>query len=330
MTQKELHQRILEAEKAGAEASALGEDVGTTNVGSAFGGFWDAGNSIDDFGSRIANAWDRFKNGATNTTNKEIADENLAYEKERAEVEDERYLDETAYNRAWAEEERAYNRALQQTLFDREDTAISRQASQLASLGINPASQNLQGLNAGSQVTSATEPTTSSRIANTPSNQFKMQDSGMLPILSSMLSLASTINGVKTGEYQRDALALQNDKQFLENLSRANELGINYNGYFHADSNKHYTKNGLYFSNDNTPLFDTPEFKSASYSAYRKQRMDSMPSWQYTLDSLGQDDVYKQAESALTRGANLFDKVFDKNENIKNFNPFTKLLNLFW
>ena len=108
-------------------------------------------------------------------TQRDINDQNIEFQKERNAIEDARYAEETAYNRAFAEEERAYNRAfaederkyqrnwaqdertyqrdwalnerdyqrsLQQTIFDREDTAIARQADALRAQGINPASQN--------------------------------------------------------------------------------------------------------------------------------------------------------------------------------------------
>lgn len=286
--------------------------------------------------SNPSGAWDEFKNGKTNTTNQAVAEQNLAFQKERANIEDQRYAEETAYNRTWAEDERQYNRALQQEIFNREDTALTRQAEQLSALGINPASQQLNGLGAGAQVSSAAAPSASGRMAETPQNSFRMQDQGMLPILSSMLSIADTVNGVKTGQYQRDALALQNDKQFLENLRLANGLGIKYNGLFDPESSGGYRnfKKQNYRLDYADPsigsLFESYNYKSASGSEWRKMRKDSMPSWQYTLDSLGQDDVYNQAEKALTRGAKLFDKVFDSSEHAKEWNPFNKLLNLFW
>lgn len=316
------------------------------------------GGAADAFGGETGiftnptKAWDNFKNGKTNEVNQEIAEENLDYQRERNEIEDARYEDETTYNRAFQEDERAYqrafaeeqrdyDRALQQQIFDREDTALERQASSLSKLGINPLSQNMSGLGAGQALQSslpgsASAPAGSSRGGSALHNDFKMQDQGMLPLMSSMLSLADTINGATTGKYQRDSLALQNDKQFLDNLREANKLGINYYGLFGPNKDGYIAnqKNGnewTFYTPEGKELYDTSEFKSASYSGYREDRKNSMPGWQYTLDSLGNDDIYKQSEKALTNMSKLFDKVsenvFDKNNY--SINPFKTLLNIF-
>lgn len=168
----------------------------------------------------IPNIW----KGATGQLSQEkINEENLQYQRERNAIEDARYDEETAYNRAFAEnertyqrgrdnladqryqeelgynrafaederayqrafsaEEQAYNRAfaenerdyqrnwalnqrdyersLQQKIFEREDTAIARQADALRAQGINPLSQNMNGLGAGSLVSSTSAPRSS-------------------------------------------------------------------------------------------------------------------------------------------------------------------------
>ena len=293
----------------------------------------------------LANFWDKLKNGTTNDVNYKTALENLAFQRERADIEDSRYEDETAYNREWAEEERDYQRALQERIFEREDTAIERQAKQLSNLGINPLSQQLNGLGAGTPV-SAAAPSVSGRVAVTPQNAFQMLPNGIMDILSPIASLASTFNGIETGQYQRDALALQNDKQFLENLSRANELGIEYKGLFPAQmyhkgyidqAKKGYETTVTLPSGEN--LFDTPEFKSASFSGYRKSKKDSMLPWQFTLDQLANDNsVYSSAEKTLTKAAKLWETSTDKlfGESIFDlgkgangkFNPINFLMSL--
>lgn len=270
--------------------------------------------------------WDYFKNGRTNEINQEVANQNLDFQKSEAD-----------YQHAWAENEREYQRALQERLFEREDTAYLRQAEQLSSMGINPLSQQLNGAGAGTPLSPSPSPTSSA-----PHNDFQMQDTGIFQALSPLLSLASTINQVQTGEQQRDSLALQNDAQFLKNLNDANKLGIEYKGYIPYQANGKNYRNQLFEFNskEGTNLFDTSEFKSSLYSQYRQNKKDSMPSWQYTLDTFGNDDVYKQAEKALTRGANLFGNSFDNlmNNSLKDlskdkngkFNPFSLLLNLFF
>lgn len=166
----------------------------------------------------LPNLW----KGATGQLSQEkLNNENLQYQRERNAIEDARYEDETAYNRAFAEnernyqrgrdtladqryqeelnynrafaeEERAYQRAfseeeqsynraftenerdyqrewalnqrdyersLQNKIFEREDTAIARQADALRAQGINPLSQSMNGLGAGSLVSSTSAPT---------------------------------------------------------------------------------------------------------------------------------------------------------------------------
>lgn len=230
------------------------------SIGNGIGNFFTGEGSPWQFISDPSAWWDHFKNGETNTTEKEIAQENLNYQQERNEIEDTRYEEETGYNRsfseeeqayqrafaeeerdynrAFAEEERAYNRALQQELFNREDTALERQASSLSKMGINPLSQNMNGLGAGqaissslpssSSYTGAVAPSISSRGGTALHNDFHMQDQGMLPALSALSGLASVMNGISTGQYQRDSLALQNDRMYLENMEKANDLGIIY------------------------------------------------------------------------------------------------------
>ena len=200
---------------------------------------------------------------------------NLSYQHQldREKIEDERYAEETAYNRAWAENERSYqraqaaneeaynrsfaenerayqrqwaqeqrdyNRALQQQIFEREDTAISRQANELSKLGINPLSANMNGLGAGSVVSSSPSGTSSAPSSvNASSSGHGVSSPAQLHyeqklydfshIVNAISSVAQGVDGAITGQYQRDALALQNDAQYLANLEKANDLGIFYN-----------------------------------------------------------------------------------------------------
>lgn len=209
--------------------------------------------------------------GLQNAANLQIAQQNLEYQKQRNKIEDARYAEETAYNRQFAEDEReynravaedervwnqgfaerqfaynrqfaederAYNRALQQEIFRREDTAIARQAESLSKLGINPLSQNMNGLNAGQVISSyapssvsspssslhpSSAPASSSRGGRALHNDMKYELS-----LAPVLGMLDTINGIQTGEYTRDKLQLENDRMFLENALLANEMGFNY------------------------------------------------------------------------------------------------------
>lgn len=321
----------------------------------------------DPYGS-----WDSFKNGDTNSTNKEIADENLAYQRERAQIEDERYEEETEYNRAfaederdynrafaederaynrafaederayqreWALDEREYNRALQQQLFEREDTAISRQANELSRLGINPLSYSLNGLGAGSVVSSSpagtsaysgssspsgVAPTSSGRGGQALHNDFRMQDEGMLSILSTVGSLISSLNGVETQGIQRDSLQLENDRQFLENLVFAHEHGIDYlntGGYKNRN-----IRTGVEGSWENEVFEHSKGIKN--YENYNKIR-EYENSWNrgyYESDS-PQLRIFKELTSEnypkmIDRIATNLSESFDSLADMKNGNTF--------
>ncbi len=186
----------------------------------------------------LPNIW----KGATGQLSQEkINEENLAYQRERNEIEDARYNEETAYNRAFAEDERAYNRAfaederayqrdwaqnerdyqrnLQQTIFDREDTAIARQAEALRAQGINPASQNMNGLGAGSVVSSSAPGSSSgpgsmsapalSGRGGKALQKAMITSQGINGLLSPILQTLNTIDTLKGNGVQRDVLNAQ-------------------------------------------------------------------------------------------------------------------------
>ena len=162
---------------------------------------------------------------------------NLSYQHQldREKIEDERYKEETEYNRKqaeeeqayqhsfaenerayqrqWAEENRDYNRALQQQIFEREDTAITRQANELSKLGINPLSANMNGLGAGSVVSSSPSgassspgsvQTSSSGRGNTSPAQLHYEQKlyDFSHIINAISSVAQGIDGAITGQYQ--------------------------------------------------------------------------------------------------------------------------------
>lgn len=229
---------------------------------------------------------------------------NLSYQHQldREKVEDERYAEETAYNREqaekeqeyqhsfaenerayqrqWAEEQRDYNRALQQKIFEREDTAISRQANELSKLGINPLSANMNGLGAGSVVSSSpsgsssgpgTVQASSSNHGNSSPAQlhYEQQLYDFSHIVNAISSVAQGVDGAITGQYQRDALALQNDAQFLANLEKAHDLGIN---YYPSSRNKKNPRHGHFLeSGINGDLPFDQSFGWKSYGNWRQK-----------------------------------------------------------
>ncbi len=216
----------------------------------------------------IPNIW----KGATGQLSQEkINNENLDYQRERNQIEDARYEDETSYNRAFAEEERAYNRAfaedersyqrawaqderayqrdwalnerdyqrsLQQQIFDREDTAIARQAEALRAQGINPASQNMNGLGAGSVVSSSSPGTSTSGSSGAPGSisapalsgrggkalqKAMITSQGINGLLAPILQTMNSIDNIKGNGINRDLLNAQAVKEQAEaNISMMN------------------------------------------------------------------------------------------------------------
>lgn len=118
-----------------------------------------------DTGNYIGNLWDKFKNGNTNEVNYQIAQDNLAYQRENDE----------------------YNRALQQQIFDREDTAYQRTVSDMRQAGLNPLSMN--GTNSAGEA-----------IATTPlNNNFQMQDMGTGQVISDLIGTMNAMQNYQIG-----------------------------------------------------------------------------------------------------------------------------------
>lgn len=315
----------------------------------------------------LPNLW----KGATGQLSQEqMADENLEYQKERNAIEDERYKTETEYahardeladtrykdeleysrgrdvladtryneeleyNRAWAEDEREYNRELQKQLFEREDTAITRQANELSKLGINPLSQNMNGLGSGSVVSSAVAPSSgvstsngslgmstqnsgfSSRGGKALNKQMQTLDS-LLPLAQLAGDITESIQGVQSGSLQRDALQLQNDRMFLENYEFARDLGMTY------EPSKGVKKRGSkrfmqYFTEGSA---DEKAYKmSIGYKNFKKydEMRDMVNSWKrgyYSTDTdlmrnlkqFSTEDYSAMAEKIVTNAQNIFE-----------------------
>lgn len=228
----------------------------------------------------IPNLW----KGLTGQKSQEkINEDNLEYQRERNAIEDARYAEETAYNRAFAEDERAYSRYfaaderayqrgwaqnerdyqrnLQQTIFDREDTAIQRQAEALRAQGINPASQNMNGLGAGS-VVSASSPGTSSSPGSISApalssrggralQKAMITSQGINGLLGPILETLNTIDTLKGNGIQRDVLNAQAIKMQAEaNIAMMNmydtadRLNMKNNSFYYGvNKNKKYQFN---------------------------------------------------------------------------------------
>ena len=244
----------------------------------------------------IPNIW----KGVTGQLSQEkINDENIEYQNERNEIEDSRYAEETAYNRAFAENERAYNRAfaenerayqrewaqderayqrewalnerdyqrnLQQTIFDREDTAIARQAEALRAQGINPASQNMNGLGAGAVVSSPAAGSSAPGSSSGPGSmsipglsgrggralqKAMITSQGINGLLAPILQTLNTVDTLKGNGIQRDVINAQAVKTQAEaNIAvmnmfdTANRLNQKDNSFYYGvNKNKQYNFN---------------------------------------------------------------------------------------
>lgn len=111
-------------------------------------------------------AWDLFKNGRTNEVNQAIAEQNLAFQREN--------LD--------------YNRALNEEIFNRADTAYQRQVADMRSAGLNPLMA--QG---GAETGGSATPTEALH------NDFQYQDQGMASALQSIGDILNTVQNYQIG-----------------------------------------------------------------------------------------------------------------------------------
>lgn len=103
--------------------------------------------------------WDKLKNGRTNEVNKQIADENLEFQRQNFE----------------------YQKALQQQIFDREDTSYQRTVADMRAAGLSP--QSMQSTNGAGEA-----------IATSPlHNDYQHQDQSNLSALQDIFGMASSM-----------------------------------------------------------------------------------------------------------------------------------------
>ena len=119
------------------------------------------------------------------SSNEKIAEQNLAFQKEKF----------------------AYDKQLQQQIFDREDTAYQRTVNDMRSAGVSPLA--MQGLNGAGSVVS-TEAPQNGMVYDYSSGMSTDADK-----LNTMLSALGQISGVVTQAQEARSLRLQND--FYEN-----------------------------------------------------------------------------------------------------------------
>lgn len=163
----------------------------------------------------------------TNETNKAIATENLAYQRELQE----------------------YQKALQQQIFEREDTAYQRTKADMLKAGLNPLT--MQGTNGAGEAIAMTPLTNSFQAQmGTPMQAHQANKANSMGSIASIapqiLSVLQGVNSLKYGQLSRDSIALENDRKSIENYILARKYGIdyaNYNGSKYGDRYKMYIPN---------------------------------------------------------------------------------------
>lgn len=186
----------------------------------ATGAFTGDEGSVSQFFSDPASWWDVFQNGKANSR----FNTQLNYQMERDKIADARYEEELGYNRAWNENQRDYERALQQEIFNREDTAFSRLASDASQYGINPMALAGNSASSGQVVSNTANPGAAEGNAqNSVGGMDPGYGSGVLSSVAPLMSMISGFNNVSTGAAQRDLLQSQVDAQNLKNQTAAIE-----------------------------------------------------------------------------------------------------------
>lgn len=136
----------------------------------------------------LSDLWDQFKNGRTNVVNKEVADQNLGFQREN--------LD--------------YQKALQREMFEREDTAYQRTANDMRMAGLNPLS--MQGTNGAGEAI-ATEPLNNSQQYSDTSNFQALKT-----VLDTLNQISTSNSNASLNEANANLLNAQAKNQEIKNI----------------------------------------------------------------------------------------------------------------
>lgn len=154
---------------------------------------WDKAKDLaSDFGNSLANTWDKVLNGNTNETNRRIAEETNASNEKIARE-----------NLEYQKEVQEYNKALQEKIFQREDTAYTRTAADMKAAGLNPLTMN--GTNGAGEA-----------IAMNPlNNDYQAQGydyNSMSPLeaMQMILGFGSAVESIRSQKLQNESLSLSN------------------------------------------------------------------------------------------------------------------------
>lgn len=170
---------------------------------------------VKDFGSSIANAtslfgdngiltnpsgsWDRFKNGETNAVNSDIAEKNLAHQKQW-----------NAQQMQFQRENFDYQKALQERVFAREDSSYQRTVNDMRAAGLSPLIMN--GTNGAGE---ALQTSPIGEGLSAPQLNYQHTDMGDLNAISSILN--SDWKGLFSFDKQMKSMDEDNRRKKLEN-----------------------------------------------------------------------------------------------------------------
>lgn len=224
--------------------------------------------------------------GMTNASNEGMNNANIALQRELNAEQMSRY--DQAFE---------YQKALQERLFEREDTAISRQAQDMANVGLNPLSQQMNGLGAGQGLNPPSQPSLSA-----PQNTFSMQN-----VVAGALEGMNALANLNTQGIQRDKLRaeenfqrLVNESQKIDNLIKANKNGISID----EDGNLKLSKN---FRQEQDIVESS--YQNAEATRRRNEREDAHQA------ATGSHDLMSQAGRTATDIVGMSDKTLDALDN---------------
>lgn len=233
--------------------------------------------ALGAFSSAWGNIVDLYRTLMTNQTNMQMNRENIDFQRD---------WNQQMYGLYNNEFE--YNKALQQQLFEREDTAISRQAADMARIGLNPLSQQMNGLGAG-QAVGLPNPVNGKAPQNTFSADYGINYHS---IVAGALEAENAAQQIDTAGVQRDKLRAEenyqnliNESQKIDNLIKANKNGVTVD----KDGNLHLNQN---FRSEQD--ITESNYKNNEASRRRNEREDTFQ------ENFGAHDLMSQAGRTAT------------------------------
>lgn len=234
-----------------------------------------------------ANANNLLMTRETNQQNREIAEQNLGFQREN--------LD--------------YQKALQKQIFEREDTAYQRTAQDMLAAGLNPLS--MQGTNGAGEVISTSALNNNYQAQQAPSQitaemkaaQMEKANGGYLSAAVSQFNdFLSTANQIQTGQLERDKLQQEVERQKLEN-------------------------DALRINNDKDYLQAQKDYNMASWKHWQREWEHFEKSGKYESDSKYEEMITAVEDWLLgDRGEQMWNKLTEKYPALKMMSPAAKPL----